>query len=61
MTQRELLIEDMQGMETILCALDDNCTERCMTERQVIRGIARALWHILTWIVKRIDDERRNA
>lgn len=60
MTQREILIEDMQGMETVLINLDDNAVEHQMTERQLIRAMARTLWHILTWIIKRIDEERRN-
>ena len=60
MTQREILIEDLQGMETVLIDLDDNSVEQHMTERQLIRAIARAVWHILTWIIKRMDEERRN-
>ena len=60
MTQREILIEDMQGMETILCKLEDRTVDPCLTERQVIRALCRTLWHILTWIIKHIDDERRN-
>ena len=60
MTQREILIEDMQGMERILCKLEDRTVDPGFTERQVIIGICRTLWHILTWIVKRIDEERRN-
>ena len=60
MTARETLIEDMQGIETVLCALEDECTDRCLTEKQVIRALARTIWHILTWIIKRIDEERRN-
>jgi len=59
MTTREILIEDMQGMETVLIDLDDNSVEQHMTERQLIRAIARTVWHILTWIVKRMDEERR--
>ena len=59
MTQREILIEDMQGMETVLINLDD-AVEHQMTERQLIRAMARTLWHILNWIIKRIDEERRN-
>lgn len=60
MTQREILIEDMQGMETVLCKLEDRTVAPDLTELQVIRAICRTLWHILTWIVKRIDEERRN-
>lgn len=60
MTQREILIEDMQGMERILCKLEDRTVDPGLTERQVIIGICRTLWHILTYIIKRIDEERRN-
>lgn len=60
MTQREILIEDMQGMETVLCKLEDRTCAPGMTERQVIMAICRTLWHILNWIVKKIDEERRN-
>lgn len=60
MTQREILIEDMQGMEHILCKLEERTVNTGLTERQVIIGICRTLWHILTWIIKRIDEERRN-
>ena len=60
MTQREILIEDMQGMETVLINLDDKTVDHQMTERQMFRAMARTLWHILTWIIKRIDEERRN-
>ena len=60
MTQREILIEDMQGMEHILCKLEERTVNPGLTERQVIIGICRTLWHRLTWIIKRIDEERRN-
>ena len=59
MTTRKTFVEDMQGMETILCKLEDRTVDPGMTERDVIRAICRTLWHILTWIIKRIDEERR--
>lgn len=55
MTQRETFIEDLHGMETVLCAIEDNCREQCLTEKQVIRAMARAIWHILGWMVKEIE------
>ena len=43
MTQREILIEDMQGMETVLCKLEDRTVAPDLTELQVIRAICRTL------------------
>ena len=60
MTQRETIIEDMQDIETALCALEGRCADLCLTEKQVVRGIALAVFHLQGWVVKRIDDERRN-
>ena len=60
MTNREMMIDDMRGMETVLCDLDDNAVEHKLTERQLIRAMARTLWHILNWIIRKIDEERRN-
>ena len=55
MTQREILVEDMRGMETVLCKLEDRTVAPEMTERQVIRAICRTLWHILNYTIKQID------
>lgn len=60
MTQREILIEDMQGMETVLCKLEDKTVAPGMTERQVIMAICRCLWHVLNHEIRQIDEERRN-
>ncbi len=60
MTNREMLIDDMRGMETVLCDLDDNAGEKKLTERQLIRPMASTLWNILNWIIRKIDEERSN-
>lgn len=51
MTTRKLLVEDMQGVEGILCALDGVRPE--MPERVVIRAMARAIYDILEYLVRR--------
>ena len=52
MTTRDNLVEDMQGMETILLDLDD-VTPCCLSDKQVIRAMCRCLWHILEWLIRR--------
>lgn len=56
MTTRKTMVEDMQGMEDILLALDGLHPE--IPEKAVIRALARALWHILEYLVRR-DNERQ--
>ncbi len=51
MTTRQTLVEDMQGVEDILCALDGIHPE--IPEKIVIRALARCLWHILEYIIRR--------
>lgn len=48
MTTRKTLIEDLDGMTTILCALDGIGQE--IPEKTVIRAVCRALWHILEYL-----------
>ena len=55
MTTRKTMVEDMQGMEDILLALDGLHPE--IPEKAVIRSLARALWHILEYLVRRAKDE----
>lgn len=55
MTTRKTMVEDMQGMEDILLALDGLHPE--IPEKTVIRALARALWHILEYLVRRAKDE----
>lgn len=59
MATRKDLVEAWQGMDTLLCALDGKAPE--MTDKQAVRAMARALWLILDWIVRRIDKERRES
>ena len=56
-TDRNLLIEDMQGLETILGALEGVGPE--LTERAVIIAMARAIYHILAYAIRILEKERR--
>lgn len=55
MTTRKILVEDMQGCEDILLALDGLHHE--IPDKAVIRAIVRAIWHILEYLIRR-DNER---
>lgn len=55
MTTRKTMVEDMQGIEDILLALDGLHPE--MPDRIVIKALARAVWHILEYLVRRAKDE----
>lgn len=54
---RELLMEDMEGMETVLGALEGVGPE--LPERTVIRAMARAIYHILAYAIRILEKERR--
>lgn len=54
---RELLMEDMDGMETVLGALEGVGPE--LPERTVIRAMARAIYHILAYAIRILEKERR--
>lgn len=54
MTQREILVEDKQGVETILCALEGIGPE--LTDKVVILAICRCLWHILDYMIRRCGN-----
>lgn len=56
-TSRELLTEDMQGMTTVLEALEGVGPE--LTERAVILAMARAIYHILAYAIRILEKERR--
>lgn len=56
-TDRDLLIEDMQGLETILLALQGVGPE--LPERTVILAMARAIYHILAYAIRILEKERR--
>ena len=51
MTTRNDLVDDMQGVEQILCALDGIGKE--IHDKVVIRAICRVLWHILEYMIRR--------
>ena len=52
MTDRKLLVEDKEGVETILLALEGIGPE--IPDKLVIKAISRSLWHILDYIIWRI-------
>ena len=54
MTTRKTLIEDMQGMETVLLDLED-VTPSGMSDKMVVLMICRCLWHILEWLIRRAE------
>ena len=54
MTQREILVEDKHGVETILCALEGIGPD--LTDKEVIRAMCRCLWHILEYMIRRCGN-----
>ena len=54
MTQREILVEDKQGVETILCALEGIGPD--LTDKEVILAICRCIWHILDYMIRRCGN-----
>lgn len=54
MTTRKTLVEDMQGMEDILLALDGLHPE--IPDKVVIKALSRALWHILEYLIRRAKE-----
>ena len=59
MTTRNDLVDDMQGVEQILCALEGIGKE--IPDKVVIRAICRALWHILEYLIRRDRKEVQDA
>jgi len=55
MTTRKTLVEDMQGVETILLDLED-VTPCGLSDKQVIKALTRAIWHILEYLIRRAHD-----
>ena len=51
MTTRQTLVQDMQDTEDILLALDGLHPE--IPEKDVIRALTRAIWHILEYLIRR--------
>ena len=54
MTTRQTMVEDMQGMEDILLALDGLHPE--IPDKLVIKALTRAIWHILEYLIRRAHD-----
>ena len=55
MTQREQLIADLDDMEQILIHLD---TTTDIWQNRVIKALARAIYHILVYLVRK--DSQKN-
>ena len=52
MTQREILVDDLQNMEDVLLALEDVSNRRHLTEKGVIVLLTRAVYHILVYAIR---------
>lgn len=52
MTQREVLVDDLQNMEDVLLALEDVSNNKHLTEKGVIVLLARAVYHILVYAIR---------
>ena len=57
MKDRDLLIEDLQDVETILLALNGVGPE--LHDKAVIKALARAMYHVLVHAIHVIDREGR--
>ena len=55
--ERKDLISDLNGIETVLCAIEGVGPQ--MTDKDAFRAVARAVWRIQTILVKEADNERR--
>lgn len=51
MTTRYNLVEDLQGVEAILCALEGVGKE--IPDRKVILMLSRVIYHILEFLIRR--------
>lgn len=58
MDARKKLSGAWNDVETVVCALEGQGQE--MSDKEALKVISKAVWLALDWIVKRIDDERRN-
>ena len=58
MDARKKLSRAWNDVETVVCALEGQGRE--MSDKEAFKVIAKAVWLALDWIVRRIDDERRN-
>lgn len=52
MTQREILVDDLQNMEDVLLTLEDVSNNKHLTEKGVIVLLARAVYHILVYAIR---------
>ena len=59
MTQREILVDDLQNMEDALCAVEGVSNRRNLTEKGVVVLIARAVYHILSYAIRLMEKESR--
>ena len=53
MTTRTDLVDDMQGVDTILCAIEGIGKE--ISEKDMKRAAFRVLWHILEYLIRRAE------
>lgn len=51
MTTRQNLVEDLQGVESILCALEGVGPD--IPDRKVILMLSRVIYHILEFLIRR--------
>lgn len=58
-TDRDLLIEDIRGIETILSVLTGVTPTPELTDKQVKIAYGRAIYHILAYAVRIIDRQKR--
>lgn len=57
MTTRKILVEDMQGMETIILDLEGVTPRPELSDKKVVLMICRCLWHILEWLIRRATKD----
>lgn len=57
MTTRKDLVDDMQGVETILCAIEGIGKE--ISEKDMKRAAFRVLWHVLEYLIRRDRKEAK--
>lgn len=58
-TDRELLIDDINDMETILGVLEGVTDKPELTDKQVIIAYGRVIYHVLAHAVRIIDSNKR--
>lgn len=58
MTNREILVDDMQQMEDSLRWIEHN--KETVDTWGVLRAVCRAVYHLLGMTIRKMDEERRN-